>query len=430
VQTQFNAAQLANSDTREAESILRSCVHCGFCTATCPTYVLLGDELDSPRGRIYLIKDMLEKDRPATEQDVKHIDRCLSCLSCMTTCPSGVNYMHLVDHARAHIELTYRRPLQQRVLRLLLRFVLPRPGLFRLSLYGSVMGKPFARFMPRQLRAIFDLAPDHVPRASTSDRPQVFTAEGARTRRVALLTGCAQRVLAPQINEATIRLLTRHGCEVVVAAGAGCCGALTHHLGQGGHAEARANIVAWSAEIARGGLDAIVINASGCGTTVKDYGFMFRDDPVLAEPARKISTLARDITELMSEIGLHQPTTPTGQRVAYHSACSLQHGQQVKQQPKRLLEAAGFVVTDIPEGHLCCGSAGTYNLLQPDIATQLRDRKIANIARVGPTMIAAGNIGCMTQIASGTAIPVVHTVELLDWATGGPKPRRVPVELS
>jgi glycolate oxidase iron-sulfur subunit len=422
MQTHFRPTQLADSDTREAEKILRSCVHCGFCTATCPTYTLLGDELDSPRGRIYLMKDMLEKGRPATEQDVKHIDRCLSCLSCMSTCPSGVNYMHLVDHARQHIEKTYRRPLQQRALRALLGFILPRPAVFRASLYGSMLGKPLARLMPRQLRAILDLAPRHVPRASAVDRPQVFAAESRKTRRVALLTGCAQRVLAPQINEATIRLLTRHGCEVIVAAGAGCCGALTHHLGQGGHDEARANILAWTRESADGGLDAIVINASGCGTTVKDYGFMFRDDPALAEPARQISALARDVTELMSEIGLHAPSRETGQRVAYHSACSLQHGQQVKEQPKRLLQAAGFTVCDVPEGHLCCGSAGTYNLLQPEIATQLRDRKVANIERVAPMLIAAGNIGCMTQIASGTKTPVFHTVELLDWATGGPRP--------
>jgi glycolate oxidase iron-sulfur subunit len=426
MQTHFSPAQLADPDTRESEKILRSCVHCGFCTATCPTYTLLGDELDSPRGRIYLIKDMLENDRPATEQDVKHIDRCLSCLSCMTTCPSGVNYMHLVDHARQHIEATYRRPWPQRALRSLLGFILPRPALFRASLYGSILGKPMARLMPRQIRAILDLAPQHVPRASIVDRPQVFAAEGARTRRVALLTGCAQRVLAPQINESTIRLLTRHGCEVIVAAGAGCCGALTHHLGHNSHGYARANIVAWSAEIAGGGLDAIVINASGCGTTVKDYGFMFRNDPILAEPARRISALTRDVTELMSEVGLQPPRHPTGQRVAYHSACSLQHGQQVKQQPKRLLEAAGFSVCDVPEGHLCCGSAGTYNLLQPEIATQLRDRKVANIARAKPMLIAAGNIGCMTQIASGTELPVVHTVELLDWATGGPRPPALP----
>ncbi len=426
MQTRFSEAQLADPSTKESERILRACVHCGFCTATCPTYALLGDELDSPRGRIYLIKDMLENDRPATDKEVKHIDRCLSCLACMTTCPSGVNYMHLVDHARAHIERTYQRPWPDRALRALLGFVLPRPGLFRLSLYGSMVGKPFARLMPRKLRPMLALAPARVPAPSPVDRPQVFPAEGARTRRVALLTGCAQRVLAPQINEATIRLLTRHGCEVVVARGAGCCGALTHHLGRDGHGYARANIAAWGRELAGAGLDAIVVNASGCGTAVKDYGFLFRDDPALAEPARAVSALARDVSELMAEIGLQPPTAPGGMRVTYHSACSLQHGQRVTQAPKRLLQEAGFIVADVPEGHLCCGSAGTYNLLQPEIAGQLRDRKVANIARTKPDVIAAGNVGCMTQIASGTGVPVVHTVELLDWATGGPRPTALP----
>ena len=420
MQTSFSAAQLADPDTAESAKILRTCVHCGFCTATCPTYVLLGDELDSPRGRIYLMKDMLENDRPATEKVVKHIDRCLSCLSCMTTCPSGVNYMHLVDHARHHIEKTYVRPWPDRYLRQVLGTVLPRPGLFRAALHASRLGRPFAGWMPAQLKVLLALAPARVPPASPVDRPQVFPALGTRVRRVALLSGCAQQVLAPQINEATIRLLTRHGCEVVVAQGAGCCGALNHHLGQGGHAEARANILAWTREIAAGGLDAVVINASGCGTTVKDYGFMFREDPELAEPARVISALARDIT------GLQPPSVATGQRVAYHSACSLQHGQQVRAEPKRLLAMAGFEVVDVPEGHICCGSAGTYNLLQPKIATQLRDRKVANIERTAPDLVAAGNVGCITQIGSGTDVPVVHTVELLDWATGGPKPNVLP----
>ena len=426
MQTNFSDAQLADPDTASSAKILRSCVHCGFCTATCPTYALLGDELDSPRGRIYLIKDMLENDRPATAQVVKHIDRCLSCLSCMTTCPSGVNYMHLVDHARHHIEKTYVRPWPDRAMRALLGAVLPRPGVFRLGLQAARLGRPFARWMPAQLRTLLALAPARVPPASRSDRPQVFRALGPRLRRVALLTGCAQKVLAPQINEATIRLLTRHGCEVVVARGAGCCGALTHHLGQGGHAAARANIAAWTREIEGEGLDAVVVNASGCGTTVKDYGFMFRTDEALAEPARRIADLARDITEIMDELGLQPPVVPTGQRVAYHSACSLQHGQQVRLEPKRLLAKAGFEVVDVPEGHLCCGSAGTYNLLQPVIATQLRDRKVANIALTQPALIAAGNIGCITQIASGTGVPVVHTAELLDWATGGPRPAALP----
>jgi glycolate oxidase iron-sulfur subunit len=422
MQTSFTQAQLADPDTAAAEKVLRTCVHCGFCTATCPTYALLGDELDSPRGRIYLIKSMLENNAPATPEVVKHIDRCLSCLACMTTCPSGVNYMHLVDHARQHIEKTYQRPWADRMLRRLLAFVLPRPALFRNALRAARLGKPFAGFMPPQLSAMLALAPKHVPAPSPVDRPQIFPAIGKRERRVALLSGCAQQVLAPAINEATIRLLTRHGCDVVIARGAGCCGALTHHLGKGGNAEARGNIEAWRREIANAGLDAIVINASGCGTMVKDYGYMFRNDPDIADAAGAVSALARDISELMSEIGLHTPSIATGQRVAYHSACSLQHGQQLHSEPKQLLAAAGFAVMDVPEGHLCCGSAGTYNLLQPQIAGQLRDRKVANIASTNPDLIAAGNIGCITQIASGIGVPVVHTVELLDWATGGPPP--------
>jgi glycolate oxidase iron-sulfur subunit len=422
MQTNFTPEQLADPATRESEKILRTCVHCGFCTATCPTYVLLGDELDSPRGRIYLIKEMLEKGRPATPQVVKHIDRCLSCLACMTTCPSGVNYMHLVDHARHHIEATYTRPWPERLLRRLLGVVLPRPGLFRLALIGARLARPFRALLPGRLGALAGLAPSAVPSPSQADKPQVVPAQGERRKRVALLTGCAQTVLAPQINEATIRLLARHGCEVVVAAGAGCCGALTHHMGQDGRGFARANIDAWTREIDGAGLDAIVINASGCGTTVKDYGFLFRDEPAYAEKARAVSERTRDVTELMAELGLAAPVVATGQRVAYHSACSMQHGQRIRSEPKALLQAAGFTVLDVPEGHLCCGSAGTYNMLQPQLATALRDRKVANIESVAPAVVATGNIGCITQIGGGTAIPVVHTVELLDWATGGPAP--------
>jgi glycolate oxidase iron-sulfur subunit len=430
MQTSFTLAQLADPAIREADKILRACVHCGFCTATCPTYVLLGDELDSPRGRIYLIKQMLEQDRPADARTALHIDRCLSCLSCMTTCPSGVHYMHLVDQARVRIEKTYRRPRADRLMRRLLAWLLPHPGRFRLALAGAFLARPFRALLPRlgtlgRLRTMLELAPRRLAHPSSVDRPQVFTAEGPVRRRVALLAGCAQQVLSPQINEATVRLLTRHGCEVVVAAGAGCCGALTHHMGiaAAAHAQAKANIAAWSALFDGRGPDAVVINASGCGTMVKDYGFMFREDPAWAPRAARISAIARDVSELMSELGLG-PTARDihGLVVAYHSACSLQHGQKITWPPKALLGAAGFTVRDVPEGHLCCGSAGTYNLLQPEIATRLRDRKIASIASVAPDIVAAGNIGCIAQIAAGTRVPVVHTVELLDWATGGPKP--------
>ena len=410
---------------REANAILRACVHCGFCTATCPTYVLLGDELDSPRGRIYLMKDMLEGDKPASEKVVKHIDRCLSCLSCMTTCPSGVHYMHLVDLGRKHIEETYRRPLFDRLLRGVLAAVLPRPGLFRLALLGAKLGRPLAPLLGPRLGAMLGLAPRHLPSPSPVDRPQVFPAEGERRRRVALLIGCAQQVLAPQINEATIRLLTRHGCEVVVARGAGCCGALTHHMGKEAMARqsAEANIRAWQREIDGAGLDAIVINASGCGTTVKDYGFMFREDARLAAPAAQVSALTRDISELMAELTLTPPRPLPPLTVAYHAACSLQHGQKVTEAPKALLRAAGFTVREPAEAHLCCGSAVTYNLLQPALAGRLRERKVANLERTGAAVVATGNIGCMAQIGAGSGLPVVHSVELLDWATGGPRPK-------
>lgn len=423
MQTHFSLAQLADPNIAEANQILRNCVHCGFCTATCPTYVLKGDELDSPRGRIYLIKEMLEGGEAATARVVRHVDRCLSCLSCMTTCPSGVHYMHLVDHARHHIEETYERPLAERMLRSMLAMVLPRPNLFRLALIGAWLARPFAKLAPGRLKGMLSMAPARIPSPSAVDRPQVFAAQGQRKGRVALMSGCAQKVLNPAINEATIRLLTRRGIEVVVAEGAGCCGALTHHMGKvtDSHVQAAANITAWSREIEGPGLDAIIINASGCGTTVKDYGFMFRNDPAMSDAAAKVSDLTRDITEYLSEIGLGPVNEKSGISVAYHSACSLQHGQKVTDAPKELLTDAGFDVRSVPEAHLCCGSAGTYNLLQPDLATQLRDRKLENIQKTGASVVSAGNIGCIQQIAAG-ALPVVHTVELLDWATGGPRP--------
>jgi glycolate oxidase iron-sulfur subunit len=428
MRTDFSAEQLADPDIAASEKVLRTCTHCGFCTATCPTYVLLGDELDSPRGRIYLIKDMLAGSEKVTADSVKHIDRCLSCLSCMTTCPSGVNYMHLVDHARRWIERNYRRAWGERVLRRFLGAVLSRPWVFRLSLLAATVTKPLAGFLPSRLEPAFALAPSLVPSPSSTDQPRVYPPAGERRMRIALMPGCAQKVLAPQINEATIRLLTRHGGEVVVPSGSGCCGSLAHHLGQEGPALgfARANIDAWEHERLASGLDAIVINASGCGTTVKDYGFMLREDPAYAEKATRIASLARDVTEVIAALGLLRPTLDTTvakQRVAYHSACSMQHGQRLHAGPKELLAAAGFEPIDVPEGHLCCGSAGTYNLFQPEIAAALRERKLANIAGTQPDIVATGNIGCIMQLASGCDVPVVHTAELLDWATGGPAPK-------
>ena len=429
MQTNFTEAQLLDPHMRESEKILRTCVHCGFCTATCPTYVLLGDELDSPRGRIYLIKDMLEGGKPATAEVVKHVDRCLSCLSCMTTCPSGVNYMHLVDHARAHIEKTYERPWHEKMLRSILAAILPYPARFRTALTLARLGRfaaPLLRALPSgaSLQAMLALAPRQIPSASTMPSPALYPVSGTAKARVALLTGCAQPVLAPSINEAAIRLLNRHGVEVVLPKGEGCCGALVHHMGkeEAALADARRNVDAWIAEIDGGGLDAILVTTSGCGTTIKDYGFMLREDPAYAQKAARVSALARDVTEYLATIDLMAPVRPTGQTIAYHSACSMQHGQKIVSQPKSLLKAMGFVVKDPPEGHLCCGSAGTYNITQPKIADRLRERKVRNLESTKPLFIAAGNIGCMTQIGLGTKIPLVHTVEVLDWATGGPLP--------
>jgi glycolate oxidase iron-sulfur subunit len=423
MQTHFTEDQLRDPALAEANKILRSCVHCGFCTATCPTYQVLGDELDSPRGRIYLIKEMLETGRPADARTVKHVDRCLSCLACMTTCPSGVHYMHLIDQARAYIEKTYRRPIMDRALRAVLARVLPYPTRFRLALLGAKIAWPFAPLIPdARLRAMLAMAPKVIPPVSRNDDPQVFPAIGARKMRVALMTGCAQKALNTDINDATIRLLRRLGCEVVVAKGAGCCGALTHHMGKEdqSHAAAAANIRAFMAEKRAGGLEAIVINTSGCGTTVKDYGHMFAHDPLSADAA-EVAGLALDVSELLARIGLPQGAAK-GMRVAYHAACSLQHGQQVRSAPKDLLKRVGFEVVEPADSHLCCGSAGTYNLLQPEISGQLRARKVETLMAKSPDVISAGNIGCMMQIGAAAGVPVVHTVELLDWATGGPRP--------
>lgn len=426
MQTNFAPEQLEDPSFQRSNAVLRTCVHCGFCTATCPTYQVLGDELDSPRGRIYLIKDMLEKGRPADEKTVQHVDRCLSCLACMSTCPSGVHYMHLVDHAREYIEDTYKRPLSDRMLRWVLARILPFPMRFRIALLGAKIGKPFARFLPdARLRAMLAMAPKQIPPVSRNDDPQTFAAKGPRRKRVALMTGCAQKALNTDINDATIRLLTRHGCDVVIAEGQGCCGALTHHMGKTAesHATAGKNIEAFHREITGDGLDALVINTSGCGTTVKDYGHMFRDTN-LAEQATAVAGIAADVSEVLVQLDLSPALTERAQgiRVAYHAACSLQHGQQIKSHPKTLLKAAGFEVVEPKDSHLCCGSAGTYNLMQPEISGQLKARKVETLEAKQPDIIAAGNIGCMMQIGSGTEIPVVHTVELLDWATGGPVP--------
>ena len=426
MRTSFTPAQLADPAVATANDILRNCVHCGFCTATCPTYVLLGDERDSPRGRIYLIKAMFEEGR-VTEETVTHVDRCLSCLSCMTTCPSGVDYMHLVDLAREHIETHHRRPLAERALRSLLAWVLPRPALFRPALWAAALARPLKKLMPRRLGAMLDLAPARLPKSSAADGPGVKQAQGARRMRVAMLTGCAQRVLDADINEATIRLLTRLGCEIEIAPGSGCCGALTHHMGKAAAAkrDARRNIDAWMALHRQEKLDAVLINASGCGTTVKDYGTMFRGDAAAGDAA-EIAALAQDVSEVLAK--LDPASWPVvrervrGVKVAYHAACSLQHGQKIRSLPKELLKAVGFDVLEPAEAHLCCGSAGTYNIMQPELAGRLKERKLGNLRRTGADIVVAGNIGCIAQIASGEGMKVLHLVQLLDWATGGPVP--------
>jgi glycolate oxidase iron-sulfur subunit len=424
MQTRFSPDQLKDADIAESERVIRKCVHCGFCTATCPTYVLLGDELDSPRGRIYLIKEMLETEAQPTPEVVKHIDRCLSCMACVTTCPSGVDYGHLIDHARAYVEDRYQRPLADRLWRSLLAWVLPDRRRFALALRLAPLAQPFRRLLAgvpalEPAAAMLALAPNRVPVAPPTSQPGEHP-----NGRVILLQGCAEPVLAPQIRAATVRLLNRMGYEAVFVKEEGCCGGLTHQMGRddAARAGARGNIDAWMAEIDRAPVAAILTTASGCGVMLKDYGFLFRDEPAYAKTAARISTLAQDVTEFIERAGLPAPVDRPPVAVAYHAACTLQHGQKITAAPKRLLAAAGFEVLDPPEGHLCCGSAGTYNILQPAIAERLRERKVANLQSTGATIVAAGNIGCITQIASGGGQRVVHTVELLDWATGGPPP--------
>lgn len=426
MQTNLSVERRAEPALLASEKVIRTCVHCGFCLATCPTYLLLGDELDSPRGRIYQIKEMLESDQPPTMETVKHVDRCLSCLACMTTCPSGVNYMQLIDQARAYIEEHHVRSWHDRWLRSFLAFVLPRRSIFRNLLRLAPLGRPFAGLLPPRLKAMVAMAPVSLPARDASEYPQVFKAAGERKGRVALLVGCAQPVLAPQINATTVRYLTRLGLDVVVSAGVGCCGALPHHLGKLGqsHAMAKANIEAWTTELDKNGLDAIVVSASGCGTTIKNYGEIFANDPEWAERAAQVSALTRDVSEILTK-GALTATDPRKLLIAYQSACSLQHGQRITEEPLLLLRAAGYTVVEPKEKHICCGSAGTYNILQPAIALQLRDRKVAALEATGADVIATGNLGCIAQIAQGTEIPVVHTIEMLEWAAGGSMPTAI-----
>jgi len=430
METHFSEQQLKDKDNRSSEKILRKCVHCGFCNATCPTYQLLGDELDGPRGRIYLIKDMLENNKPANERIVKHIDRCLSCYSCMTTCPSGVNYMHLIDHGRSHIEKTYKRPFKDRVMRSFLSKVLSNSTYFRTMGMFTNLVRPFRIIFPKKLSEMINLMPRKFPKKTLS-KMRIYPAENKKkfVARVALLTGCVQKVISPQINEACIRLLNRHNIEVVVPKQIKCCGSLNHHLGKAelAHSTFKNNISIWYDEYLNNGLDAIISNTSGCGTTLKDYGFIFRSNKDFKKKASKISELTKDITEYLNEnVKLNFIEKQKNERtykIAYHSACSMQHGQKIHDVPINLIKKTGNEVLDIADGHLCCGSAGTYNLLQSDIADRLLRNKISNIEKTKPQIITTGNIGCITQIAQGTKIPILHTVEIIDWYTGGPKPK-------
>ena len=427
MQTSFTEKQLKNKDNKSSEEILRKCVHCGMCNATCPTYEVLGDELDGPRGRIYLIKDMLENNKPANKKITKHIDRCLSCYACMTTCPSGVNYMHLIDHGRNHVEETYKRPFFDRLMRSLLSFTLPNPRIFLILTVITKIIKPFSFILPKFLKNSLSLMPDKIPSRKIKEQ-KVYTASGKTIARVALLIGCVQRVISPEINDSTIRLLNRHGVEVVVLPKIDCCGSLNHHLGkkESAHKAFVKNINLWHDEYLKNGLDAIISNTSGCGTTLKDYGFIFRNDKELKKKAKKISDLTKDITEFLDKnLKLKFNNQSEKYKIAYHSACSMQHGQKVHEQPINLIKKSGNKVLNIPDGHVCCGSAGTYNILQQEIAKTLLNKKIKNIQSLSPDFISTGNIGCMTQISSGTNIPIVHTVEVIDWLTGGPKPDKL-----
>jgi len=451
MRTEFTAKQREDPGIAISEAILRKCVHCGFCTATCPTYVLLGDELDGPRGRIYLIKDMLEQERPATAEVVRHVDRCLSCLSCMTTCPSGVDYRRLIDQARVHVERTYRRPWLDRSIRALLAWLMPYPARFGAVLGFARLARPLRGLLPARLRAMLDLTPalpaSRVQGETHAGSPMVTSPSRAGSmaaaaepepekcasrRRVAVLTGCVQSVIGQSINAATLRLLERAGVEVLPVGG--CCGSIVHHLGREEQSLALAGVLVERLidEIDGAGLDAIVSNASGCGAHLKDFGFVLRDDSMRAGQAAAIAGLVKDVTELLVEVGLPEqsPEFAAGHApgVAYHAACSMQHGQRLHEPPRRLLREAGFEVFEIADGHLCCGSAGTYNMLQPEISARLAARKLGQIAATGADIVAAGNLGCLTQLDSSAAragagrIRFVHTVELLDWATGGPAP--------
>lgn len=427
MRTQIPDALLGDPDIVEMDAILRKCVHCGFCLPACPTYSLTGDERASPRGRIYLIKSMIEGDAQDAASIVGSVDSCLSCLACASACPSGVDYQHFIDLARPRLEQLVPRPIGDAFVRGLLARILPFPARFRAALALARIARPFAAMLKpligERLTAMLRMAPAHKQPGELLIGPRRFTPTVSLTGRVGLLAGCAQQVLRPSINEATVRLLNRMGIEIALPENVGCCGALVHHMGRSNEAHAAVSeaVTAWSSETTRGALEAIIVNAAGCGTHVKDYGFVMRGTPQ-EDAARAVAALARDVTEFVAERGLPPARTKNLPRIVYHDACSLMHAQKITEPPRELLRAAGFEVLEVPGRHFCCGSAGSYNLLQPATASELDRRRVAAIEATGAEVIATGNIGCLEQLAQQTRLPVVHTVELLDWATGGPCP--------
>ena len=426
MKTSYSPEQLKDPLISQSEAILRKCVHCGLCTATCSSYVILGDERASPRGRIYLINRMLENGGKPSKATTGFLDNCLTCLSCMTTCPSGVDYVHLIDMARARINKTAKRKFSDRLMRSVLANLLPYPGRMKTAMTLGQLSKPLrSTFEKMGLVSIANML-DALPqsRASAVSYKQRTPAKGKRKKRVALLPGCTNDLIRPAINEATIALLTRMGIEVVVPPGLGCCGAIEHHLGEQAKAisSARRNVDVLSKFHDEMPLDAIIITASGCGSMLKDYAHLLRNEAGYAQRAKDIASLTHDVTQVLASTKITAPRQWSNIKVAYHSACSLEHGQRVIKEPRTLLKNAGYTVMEIEEGHLCCGSAGTYSLLQPMISKTLRTRKIDNIDRLEPDIIAAGNIGCINHMAAATKTPIVHTIELLNWAYGGDCP--------
>lgn len=412
----FTAEQLADPQIGPAAKAVRSCVHCGICTATCPTYVVLGDERDSPRGRIVLMKDMLEKGGAPSPEAVHHIDRCLSCLNCKTACPSSVNYQRLVDQARVHIQEHYKRPLGDRLLRWIIATVMTRPALVRIGLLLAKLGGPISKLLPGRLGAMAAIGAAARPQGP---EPHVFPKPDVVKQRIAIMPGCVQGALAPQIDGAVARVLARRGIELIALEGSGCCGALPHHMGREDDSRAWAKKAIEAYE--RGSFDGVLITATGCSAQLKDYAHQFAGDPVWEPRAARFAAAARDFAELCTPM---TATPPRALRVAYHPACSLQNSLKLNGTGEAMLEAAGFIVTPFLESNLCCGSAGTYSILQPELSGKLRQRKLGNIAAANPDLLVSGNIGCLQHLAAGKGLnqPILHIAELLDWAEGGPKP--------